>query len=116
MENRLLTELLSAPIAHRSYDPAYFASLFAIEDQHFWFRARNRIISILVSQITAGLGSGYRILEVGCGTGNVLRLLEQICPRGVVMGVDLFAEGLHYARRRVSCPLVQGDIHMLPLW
>ena len=106
--------LPSKSATHGSYDPSYFAPLFAIEDRHFWFRARNRVISTLVSQITAGLASGYRVLEVGCGTGNVLRVLEQACPRGLVVGMDLFAEGLQYARQRMSCPLVQGDMHAPP--
>ena len=109
-----MSDLSSSPSANRSYDPDYFALLAAIEDRHFWFRARNRVISALVSQITAGLVSGYRILEVGCGTGNVLRVLEQACPDGVVVGMDLFAEGLRYAREHTSCFLLQGDIHAPP--
>ena len=109
-----MNDIPSSSAAHRSYDPVYFAHLFAIEDQHFWFRARNRVISTLVRQITAGLASGYRVLELGCGTGNVLRVLEQACPRGVVVGMDLFAEGLQYACQRTSCFLVQGDMHTPP--
>jgi SAM-dependent methyltransferase len=54
--------------------------------------------------------SGFRVLEAGCGTGNVLRVLEQTCSRGMVIGMDLFYEGLNYARQRTSCHLVQGDI------
>ena len=99
---------------HASYDPTYFAPLFAIEDRHFWFRTRNRVIATLVSQITAGLAPGYRVLEIGCGTGNVLRVLEQACQQGTVIGMDLFAEGLQYARQRTSCSLVQGDMHTPP--
>jgi len=109
-----VSELASRPAANRGYDTINFVLLFAIEDQHFWFRARNRIIATMVSQITAGLPLGYRVLEVGCGTGNVLRTLEQACPRGMVVGMDLFAEALQYARRRTSCPLVQGDARALP--
>ena len=100
--------------SRESYDPAYYAELFAIEDRHFWFRARNYVIATLVRQITAGLPSGYRALEVGCGTGNVLRVMEQACSRGLVLGMDLFAEGLYYARRRTGCPLVQADLHSPP--
>jgi len=100
--------------AHRSYDPTYFPLLSAIEDRHFWFRARNRVIATLVGQITSGLEIGYQVLEVGCGTGNVLRVLEQICPHGTVIGMDLFAEGLAYARQRTTCSLVQGDMHATP--
>ena len=110
----MIDGLRSKSATHGSYDPSYFAPLFAIEDRHFWFRARNRVIATLVSQITAGLAPGYRVLEVGCGTGNVLRILEQACPRGVAVGMDLFAEGLQYARQRTTCPLVQGDMHVPP--
>jgi 2-polyprenyl-3-methyl-5-hydroxy-6-metoxy-1,4-benzoquinol methylase len=97
-----------------SYDPSYFTPLFAIEDRHFWFRARNRVISILARQIKGDLEPGCRVLEVGCGTGSVLRVLEQVFSPGAVVGMDLFIEGLRYAQRRAACSLVQGDIHAPP--
>ncbi len=102
------------PVSHASFDPAYFRRLGAIEDRHFWHRSRNRVISTLVAKIAVGFASGYRVLEVGCGTGNVLRVLERTCQHGTVVGMDLFADGLQYARRRTSCLLVQGDIHTPP--
>jgi SAM-dependent methyltransferase len=96
--------------ARQSYDPEFFSRLASIESKHFWFRTRNRVIATLAEQITKNWAYGYRVLEVGCGTGNVLRTLEQTCSRGVVVGMDLFAEGLAFARTRTSCPLVQGDL------
>ena len=102
------------PTGHESYDPVFFAQLFAVEDRHFWFRSRNRVLATLVRQVTRGLPPGYRVLEVGCGTGNVLRMLDRVCPQGVVIGMDLFAEGLQYARRRTRRPLVRGDVHAAP--
>ena len=107
-------ELPDQLFSQDSYNPTRFTRLFAIEDRHFWFRTRNRIISTLVSQIIADFNPGYRVLEVGCGTGNVLRFLEGACPHGSVIGLDLFAQGLQYARRRVSCSLVQADLYNLP--
>ena len=97
-----------------SYDPDYFARLFAIEDRHFWFKTRNRIIATLVKQETVSLSPGYRVLEIGCGTGNVLQVLEQACPKGIVMGMDLFGQGLQFARRRTLCSLVQADMYASP--
>lgn len=93
-----------------SYDPHYFAPLFAAEDKHFWFQVRNRVIAEVVRQITRGLDPGYRVLEVGCGTGNVLRVLEGVCAKGSVTGMDLFPEGLRYAQQRTGCALVVGDM------
>ena len=110
----LLAQDSEAIASERSYDPAYFAHLFQIEDQHFWFRARNLLIGKVMAGLERKLPAGYRVLEVGCGTGNVLRVLERVCSRGTVVGMDLFGEGLAFARHRVRCALVQGDAHSAP--
>jgi len=102
------------PLSHQSYDRSHFALLFQVEDRHFWFRARNQVIATVVKRLTANLPRGYRVLEIGCGTGNVLRVLERVCISGTVVGMDLFAEGLKYAQQRTSAALVQGDIHHPP--
>jgi SAM-dependent methyltransferase len=96
--------------SRQSYDPEFFSKLARIEDEHFWFRTRNRVIATLAEQITHDWPKGYRLLEVGCGTGNVLRALEKTCADGIVVGMDLFAEGLAFARKRTSCALVQGNL------
>jgi SAM-dependent methyltransferase len=96
------------------FDPNNFDRIFAAEDRHFWFRVRNQVISALAGQVAAELSPGYRVLEMGCGDGNVLRFLERACPTGTVVGMDLFGEGLRYARSRTSCPLVQGDVRQSP--
>jgi len=102
------------PLSTFTYDPDYFEMLFAIEDRHFWFRARNRLLAALVQQMVGRLPQDYRALEVGCGTGNVLRMLETVCGRSHVLGMDLFRKGLQYASQRVTCGLVQGDMHHPP--
>jgi SAM-dependent methyltransferase len=100
--------------ARGRYDPGFFPPLFAVEDRHFWFRARCRVVATLAAQVVAGLAPGYRVLEVGCGTGNVLRALVEACGSGRVVGIDLFHEGLRYARGRSTAALVQGDLHRPP--
>jgi SAM-dependent methyltransferase len=95
---------------HTSYDPKYFSPLFEAEEKHFWFRSRNAILSKMIDHLTADFSNGFYLLEVGCGTGNVLRMLEKTCARGRVAGMDLFSDGLQFARRRVQAPLIQGDM------
>jgi len=96
------------------YDPTFFDKLLKVEDHHFWFRARNNVIRTLVSQLTDRFKTGYHVLEVGCGNGNVLRFLESSCQHGYVFGMDIFAESLHIARRRTDCGLIQGDMQHPP--
>jgi SAM-dependent methyltransferase len=96
------------------YDPFFFDRLAQIEDRHFWFRARNRLIFELTARISSSLRPGSRVLEVGCGTGNVLRMLSRACPEGRVFGLELWFDGLRYAQRRCDVFLVQGDVRHCP--
>jgi SAM-dependent methyltransferase len=101
-------------ISAGGYDPAFFEQLAKVEDRHFWFKARNRLIFGIASKLTSGLNPGYRVLEVGCGTGNVLRVLRQACPDGKVVGLELWLDGLRFAQQRSNGPLVQGDVRNSP--
>ena len=48
----------------------------AVEEKHFWFRTRNILIGTLATRAIQGIESP-RILEIGCGTGNVLGALDR---------------------------------------
>jgi SAM-dependent methyltransferase len=48
--------MLTGSESHSSYDPAYFQPLFAIEDRHFWFQARNRAIATCLMEAQKGMG------------------------------------------------------------
>ena len=96
------------------YNPVFYSPLFEAEDRHFWFRSRNAVLERIIAAETATLPDGYRVLEVGCGTGYVLRMLHDICQRGVVVGMDLFADGLVLARQRSAAPVVRARIEAAP--
>ena len=96
------------------YDPRLFEVLFDAEDRHFWFRARNRVLAVVARSVVSRLADGYRVLELGCGDGNTLRMLDEACARGTLVGMDLFADGLQYARRRTRAPLVCGSMDRPP--
>ncbi|MEA4907947.1 MAG: class I SAM-dependent methyltransferase [Chloroflexi bacterium] len=96
------------------YDPTYFDPLFAAEQRHFWFLGRNRILLRQLRKAFPRLPQEFQAVEIGCGTGNVLRVLEPFCGAAHLTGMDLFSEGLQFARRRVHCGLVQADLHHPP--
>lgn len=94
---------------------ADFEKLLQAEENHFWFKYRNQIIG----QTSANLLQGEakpRVLELGCGNGNVLRELEKRLPHATLVGSELHEEGLANARGRVNCELRQADIYRLPDW
>lgn len=113
---KLDTPQRSSTETHASggYDPFFFQQLAKVEDRHFWFQARNRLIFRISKKLSSELSPGYRVLEVGCGTGNVLRVLRQACPDGTVVGLELWFDGLRLAQQRSKGPLVQGDVRHSP--
>lgn len=80
------------------FDPAAFALLSTIEDEHFWFVARNKLIAGLADRFFPAAGT---VLEVGCGNGIVLRALARSRRWRRMAGADLHPEGLALARQRV---------------
>jgi ubiquinone/menaquinone biosynthesis C-methylase UbiE len=97
-----------------SYDETYFEKLYQVEDRHFWFRTRRAIVAALCSNIVANLPAGYRVMEIGCGTGHLLKTLKDTCVNGEVVGLDLFWEGLAFASQRTNASLVQGQAEWMP--
>lgn len=96
------------------YDPAFFDRLAQIEDRHFWFCSRNRLIFELTRRISSSFDRRNLVMEIGCGTGNVLRVLKKACPNSMVVGMDLWFDGLSHARSRSDAALVQADIKSWP--
>jgi SAM-dependent methyltransferase len=70
--------------------------------------------------VDAGIGPGMRVLDVGCGVGDVSLLVASLVgPEGAVSGVDSDPLALGHARERVSAigltnvDFIEGDIRDL---
>lgn len=109
-----MTTLLEEPFSAAGFDATLFQHLYEAEDKHFWFRARNHLIAGLIQQLTENFQPDSRVLEIGCGNGNVLRVLEANVKQGTVIGIEPFAEAVALARGRVTCEVLQGDVRALP--
>src|SRR6185436_6349286 len=99
-------EAIDEDYPEESYD-----LLVAAQERHFWFGARNHTI---VSAMKESLGDlrGLRVLDVGCGDGYVTQALER--QGAVCCGLDMFIEGLRYARGRMQGFLVQDTAARIP--
>lgn len=55
-------------------EPAAYREMAELEDRHWWFIGRRRIISALLGRLP--LPADARILEIGCGSGGNLAMLR----------------------------------------
>ncbi len=67
----------------------------------------------------AGVEPGHRVLDVGCGTGDLVVLLKRACPGAEVVGLDADRAALARARRKarreaLRVQLVRGFSDALP--
>jgi SAM-dependent methyltransferase len=91
-------------------NPAEFANIARSERDFWWYRGMRRILFRLLDPVAV---RNARVLEAGCGTGYLSKLLaERYAWR--MTPLDLGREGLDYARGYGLDALVQGDITALP--
>ena len=84
-----------------------FELLDAIEDDHWWFVGKRLLLrSLLRRHAPHG-----RLLDLGCGTGGVLRDAE---PDRACLGVDASMVGLQVCRRKGFERLVCADLASIP--
>jgi SAM-dependent methyltransferase len=86
-------------------DPTFYASYFRHETSHWWFRWRFDLIADVFG--TLPRGEPLRILDAGCGTGQMLKCLE---AHGEATGIEISPQAVGYARQRGVQRLVQGSI------
>ena len=84
----------------------FYEEYFHHENTHWWFRWRFDLIGDVVGSLTRGK-SDVKILDAGCGTGQMTKLLEGY---GDAVGLDLAPEAINYAKIRGVKNLVQGSI------
>ncbi|WP_206954306.1 class I SAM-dependent methyltransferase [Trinickia acidisoli] len=99
-------------LAGGGFNTADFADLADLEAQHFWFRARNRLIIWALGKYCPEFRS---FLEIGCGTGFVLSGIASAYPRAQLHGSEIFTAGLNFAfARQPAIDFMQMDAREIP--
>jgi SAM-dependent methyltransferase len=89
-----------------------YAEMAAIDEGHWWYRARRRIVAQVITHYVKPTKS-FNIAEIGCGTGSNLPMLQQF---GHLTAVEPDVEARLFAAKRSRAMIVQGRLpHELPL-
>jgi SAM-dependent methyltransferase len=91
-------------------DPAAYEVVHELEESHWFFVARRRILSRLLDDMMDGEETSL-ILDVGCGTGATMGFLEHY---GEVTGVDISPRAVQYCREQGRSRLCMADGGSLP--
>jgi SAM-dependent methyltransferase len=93
-------------------EPREFEKQYSIENRHFWFVARRRLVRRALEHAIAAENRGaLRILEISCATG---RNLIEFRDLGRTLGIDLSEEALAFCRRQ-GAQVVRANAEALPL-
>lgn len=103
-------QILTEIPANRDYPKKAFEILYEIEKKHFWFSSKNEVIKIIIERVIRPT-KNFSFLEVGCGNGIVLEMLENFGFS--LTGLDVNIEGLKIASRRTNATLICADIYKL---
>jgi len=89
-----------------------FEQMYELEARHFWFRERNRLIIWAIEKYFSG---AKKFLEIGCGSGFVLRGIEDSLPEMHLYGSEISVHGLTFASQRLRrAELFQMDAREIP--
>jgi len=90
----------------------HYPILYQVEEIHWWYVGRRRIIQCLVEKICTTLDTpNPRILDVGSGTGANLKMLAGF---GRAEGVDISPQAVEFCRERGLNSVRLGAAEELP--
>ena len=84
--------------------------MFEIEEKHWWYVGKRKIVSALLKKFISNKKDN-RILDIGCGTGIVLKMLNEY---GLASGLDISKDALSFCKERGLNSLFLGSATSLP--
>lgn len=78
-----------------------------LEETYWWFLGRRAIVASVLRQFLGGRQAARRILDIGCGTGGMLRILHDF---GEAIGVDSTQYAIARAKQKTGCRVEEGQL------
>lgn len=97
---------------NQGFQASAFPVLASMEACYFWFRVRNDLICWSLKQYGNNFSS---LMEIGCGTGFVLKGIARHFPGVRLVGSEIYPDGIFFAAQRLpDCEFLQLDARRIP--
>jgi ubiquinone/menaquinone biosynthesis C-methylase UbiE len=84
-----------------------YAIMYDIEQSYWWFLGKQFLVRSVLQEGSLCDPEKDRILDIGCGTGTVLKLLEDF---GTACGVELSTDAIQFLKKRGLNLVVRSDV------
>ena len=91
-------------------DDALYHLHYQQEESHWWFAARSEIVRRIIARY-GNLQPGDTILDIGCGTGAILKELSQTYN---AVGIDMSPLAIEYSKKRGLANVFQMTVQEFP--
>jgi ubiquinone/menaquinone biosynthesis C-methylase UbiE len=99
MKERMMPTAGTMDDAERSYIPALGKRwLLPLYDPFLWLLGADKAKRPLIEQ--AEIESGFRVLDIGCGTGSMVVVIKRMHPDAEIVGIDPDPSALSVSRRK----------------
>ena len=80
--------------------------MYRLERTYWWFTGKQFLVREQLRSLPSMLGRDLRILDIGCGTGIILKILEEF---GQAVGIEMSQEAIRFLKRRGLKHIVCSD-------
>ena len=97
-------------IIYLSMQLSHYKTLYNSEKNHWWYKVRRELIHILIKKYMGNPKNIY-ILDVGCGTGALMKELEVY---GNVYGIDFSDQAVDFCKSRGIVNVQKSVVEKIP--
>ncbi len=87
-----------------------YSVMYRVEKEYWWFAGKRYLLSLLLKKYI-GNKNNLKILDVGCGTGIIMKMLGSY---GKVYGIDSSDVALNFCRKRGIKNIKKADVCKIP--
>ena len=83
-----------------------YGVMYRLERSYWWFVGKQFLVREQVNPLLSNRGTGERILDIGSGTGMILKTLEEF---GLAFGMEMSLEAIQFLKKRNLKRVVCSD-------